>query len=83
MNTRVETQSSFLWLRIATPECEFTSWDKPVGRSCPKCDHYLVEKKVRGGSKQVVCPNGDYEEEKVKSYQFGDLRSFQICESPA
>ncbi len=27
------------------PECEFTSWDKPVGRACPKCDHYLVEKK--------------------------------------
>ncbi|MBY5034530.1 type I DNA topoisomerase [Streptococcus gallolyticus] len=48
------------------PECEFTSWDKPVGRACPKCDHYLVEKKVRGGGKQVVCPNGDYEEEKVK-----------------
>ena len=48
------------------PACEFTSWDKPVGRSCPKCDHYLVEKKVRGGGKQVVCPNEDYEEEKVK-----------------
>lgn len=48
------------------PACEFTSWDKPVGRSCPKCEHYLVEKKVRGGGKQVVCPNGDYEEEKVK-----------------
>ena len=48
------------------PACEFTSWDKPVGRSCPKCDHYLVEKKVRGGGKQVVCPNGDYEEDKVK-----------------
>ena len=48
------------------PACEFTSWDKPVGRFCPKCDHYLVEKKVRGGGKQVVCPNGDYEEEKVK-----------------
>ena len=48
------------------PECEFTSWDKPVGRSCPKCDHYLVEKKVRGGGKQVACPNDDYEEEKVK-----------------
>ena len=48
------------------PACDFTSWDKPVGRSCPKCDHYLVEKKVRGGGKQVVCPNGDYEEEKVK-----------------
>lgn len=48
------------------PECEFTSWDKPVGRFCPKCEHYLVEKKVRGGGKQVVCPSGDYEEEKVK-----------------
>ncbi|MGQ7356293.1 type I DNA topoisomerase [Streptococcus suis] len=48
------------------PECEFTSWDKPVGRACPKCDHYLVEKKVRGGGKQVICPNGDYEEEKIK-----------------
>lgn len=43
------------------PECEFTSWDKPVGRNCPKCDHYLVEKKVKGG-KQIICPNGDYEE---------------------
>jgi DNA topoisomerase-1 len=43
------------------PECEFTSWDKPVGRDCPKCGKYLVEKKVKGG-KQVVCVNGDYEE---------------------
>ena len=48
------------------PDCDFTSWDKPVGRSCPKCSQYLVEKKVRGGGKQVVCSNGDYEEEKVK-----------------
>ncbi|KXT78748.1 type I DNA topoisomerase [Streptococcus sp. DD13] len=48
------------------PECEFTSWDKPVGRDCPKCHAALVEKKVRGGGKQVVCPNGDYEEEKTK-----------------
>ncbi|EKE3388672.1 type I DNA topoisomerase [Enterococcus faecalis] len=43
------------------PECDFTSWDKPVGRPCPKCGQYLVEKKVKGG-KQVVCINGDYEE---------------------
>ena len=48
------------------PDCDFTSWDKPIGRSCPKCCQYLVEKKVRGGGKQVVCSNGDYEEEKVK-----------------
>ena len=43
------------------PDCDFTSWDKPVGRDCPKCGQYLVEKKVKGG-KQVVCINGDYEE---------------------
>ncbi|MGX7243378.1 type I DNA topoisomerase [Enterococcus quebecensis] len=43
------------------PDCEFTSWDKPIGRPCPKCGQYLVEKKVKGG-KQVVCVNGDYEE---------------------
>ena len=43
------------------PECEFVSWDKPIGRNCPKCDHYLVEKKVKGG-KQIICSNGDYEE---------------------
>lgn len=44
------------------PDCEFTSWDKPIGRECPKCNHYLVEKKVRGGGKQIICPNNDYEE---------------------
>lgn len=43
------------------PECDFVSWDKPVGRDCPKDGHFLVEKKVKGG-KQIVCPNGDYEE---------------------
>lgn len=50
------------------PECEFTSWDKPVGRDCPKSEHFLVEKKVRGGGKQVVCSdeNCDYQEEKIK-----------------
>ena len=43
------------------PECDFVSWDKPVGRNCPVDQHFLVEKKVKGGH-QVVCPNGDYEE---------------------
>ncbi len=47
------------------PDCDFVSWDKPVGRDCPKDGHYLVEKKVKGG-KQVVCPNGDYEEDVQK-----------------
>ncbi|HFZ6915582.1 TPA: type I DNA topoisomerase [Streptococcus agalactiae] len=50
------------------PECEFTSWDKPIGRTCPKSNDFLVEKKVRGGGKQVVCSNEkcDYQEEKIK-----------------
>ncbi|HGC6833350.1 TPA: type I DNA topoisomerase [Streptococcus agalactiae] len=50
------------------PECEFTSWDKPIGRTCPKPNDFLVEKKVRGGGKQVVCSNEkcDYQEEKIK-----------------
>ncbi|HGC8239541.1 TPA: type I DNA topoisomerase [Streptococcus agalactiae] len=50
------------------PECEVTSWDKPIGRTCPKSNDFLVEKKVRGGGKQVVCSNEkcDYQEEKIK-----------------
>lgn len=50
------------------PECEFTSWDIPVGRTCPKSGDFLVEKKVRGGGKQVVCSSDDcdYKEAVVK-----------------
>lgn len=50
------------------PACEFTSWDKPIGRACPKSGDFLVEKAVRGGGKQVVCGNDkcDYKEEKIK-----------------
>ncbi|WP_416352963.1 type I DNA topoisomerase [Agrilactobacillus fermenti] len=47
------------------PDCDFVSWDKPVGRDCPKCGHFLVDKKVKGGH-QVLCPNGDYEEQLQK-----------------
>lgn len=44
------------------PACEFVSWDKPIGRECPKCNHYLVEKKVKS-AKQVSCSHCDYKEE--------------------
>ncbi|EKK21163.1 type I DNA topoisomerase [Fructilactobacillus florum] len=47
------------------PECDFVSWDKPISRNCPKCNHFLVNKKVRGGW-QIQCPNGDYEEDIIK-----------------
>ena len=46
------------------PECDFVSWDKPIARSCPKCDHFLTEKVTRKGC-QVKCSNCDYAEELV------------------
>ncbi|MFF1989807.1 type I DNA topoisomerase [Bacillus mycoides] len=44
------------------PECDFVSWDKPIGRKCPKCESMLVEKKLKKGV-QVQCVSCDYEEE--------------------
>ncbi|GAA0372349.1 type I DNA topoisomerase [Alkalibacterium iburiense] len=43
------------------PDCDFTSWDKPIGRDCPKCEQFLVEK-VTKKQRQVKCSNCDYEE---------------------
>lgn len=47
------------------PACEFTTWDKPVGRDCPKCSKYLVQKKIRGGF-QIQCSDCDYKEKEQK-----------------
>ncbi|HZG72108.1 MAG TPA: type I DNA topoisomerase [Chondromyces sp.] len=47
------------------PECDFLSWDKPIERKCPKCDHLLVEKKLKKGV-QVQCTECDYKEETQK-----------------
>ncbi|PEM51185.1 type I DNA topoisomerase [Bacillus wiedmannii] len=44
------------------PDCDFVSWDKPIGRKCPKCEGMLVEKKLKKGV-QVQCISCDYEEE--------------------
>ncbi|OLS42092.1 type I DNA topoisomerase [Bacillus sp. MRMR6] len=44
------------------PGCEFISWDKPLPRSCPKCEGPLVEKKLKKGV-QVQCTECDYKEE--------------------
>lgn len=43
------------------PTCEFVSWDKPLARSCPKCQSYLVEK-VTGKKVQVQCSKCDFKE---------------------
>lgn len=44
------------------PSCDFISWDKPIPRSCPKCEGTLVEKKLKKGI-QVQCISCDYKEE--------------------
>jgi DNA topoisomerase I len=37
------------------PECEFISWNKPIGRRCPECNDILVEAGRRGGIKCRAC----------------------------
>lgn len=44
------------------PDCDFVSWDQPIGRNCPNDGHFLVQKKAKKGL-VVLCPNGDYKEE--------------------
>ena len=44
------------------PECEFVSWDKPIVRNCPKCQHYLIEKKDKKGI-HIMCSHCDYKEQ--------------------
>ncbi|MBU7317319.1 type I DNA topoisomerase [Paenibacillus oleatilyticus] len=44
------------------PECDFVSWDKPVGYPCPKCGAMLVEKRNKSGT-FVQCVSCDFREE--------------------
>lgn len=44
------------------PECDFVSWDKPIARTCPRCESMLIEKKSKKGT-QIQCTNCDYKEE--------------------
>lgn len=43
------------------PDCDFVSWDKPIARSCPKCNHYLTEKVTRKG-RTIKCSHCDFTE---------------------
>lgn len=47
------------------PECEFISWDKPIARHCPKCEHYLMEKTTKKGH-EIKCSHCDYQEVESK-----------------
>ena len=39
------------------PDCDFISWDKPVGDKCPECGSYMVEKRSRKGEIFHLCAN--------------------------
>lgn len=44
------------------PDCDFVSWDKPVGHPCPKCGAMLVEKRNKSGT-FTQCVSCDFREE--------------------
>ncbi|WP_141333894.1 type I DNA topoisomerase [Paenibacillus sp. tmac-D7] len=44
------------------PECEFVSWDKPIGQPCPKCSGMLIEKRNKSGV-FIQCVSCDFKEE--------------------
>lgn len=49
------------------PTCDYTSWQKPIGKHCPACEQgYLVEKVSKKGS-QVVCDNQACHYKEVKN----------------
>lgn len=39
------------------PECDYTTWDKPLNEKCPDCGAMIVEHVERNGSKRKFCSN--------------------------
>lgn len=39
------------------PECDYTTWDKPLNEKCPDCGTMMVEHVERNGSKRKFCSN--------------------------
>jgi DNA topoisomerase-1 len=39
------------------PECDYTTWDKPLNEKCPDCGAMMVEYVERNGSKRKFCSN--------------------------
>ena len=39
------------------PECDYTTWDKPLNEECPECKHMMVEHVERNDSKRKFCSN--------------------------
>jgi len=43
------------------PDCEFSTWDRPVEELCPKCGKLLLEKSSREKGKYIACSSCDFE----------------------
>ena len=41
------------------PDCDYTTWDKPLNEECPECKHMMVEHVERNGSKRKFCSNSE------------------------
>ena len=41
------------------PDCDYVSWDKPVGKPCPNCGGLMVEKRNRSGAKLHLHRNAN------------------------
>lgn len=39
------------------PECDYTTWDKPLNEKCPDCGAMMLEHVERNGSKRKFCSN--------------------------
>ncbi len=40
------------------PKCNFATWDKPVEKTCPKCNSpYMLEKNTKKSGTFLLCPN--------------------------
>lgn len=39
------------------PDCDYTTWDKPLNEECPECKHMMVEHVERNSSKRKFCSN--------------------------
>ncbi|MBE7437490.1 MAG: type I DNA topoisomerase [Spirochaetales bacterium] len=43
------------------PDCDFSTWDRPVEETCPECGKLLLEKSSREKGKYIGCSSCSYE----------------------
>jgi len=44
------------------PDCDFVSWDRPVGQDCPDCQSMLIQKTTKSGT-TIQCVQCDFKQE--------------------